>query len=601
MSNFYFLRDCKKAADSILKSFHFNCRRIAPSASKDYALSHEIYYFYFDEYYNDYDSNGGSDRDDTELARPLNEIHEFISNLRDNNDISLIYGSNSEMSKNKELFSVLDELVSDQVIWTFEDYDDLGEADYYDPAISSSLIVLDYCSSDASIIKDCTHLLNRCWGNSTSIIYISLYHDASFPISSYKDLGSEPHNVVEGITSQVESCLNIIRKSSTYKSLSHEIVNEKAYISDSWQLPIYIPIPHLFFKQLDRTSPDQISRLFDDPEASSDIDYDSTIIQLLKGLKDDYSSIHLFIIDSFGGSIQELKEDSCFKNVIQEFKDKRGFTVDSSYYLQDWDYGEPLYYEDRNALFVVLNVLSSTSTLHSQAIPLVHWLSTGHNPSPVEVFKSLIISFYKDSRHLQTSLASTDSGIFDGLRTCVKDWPIHSGLPHKYFFDYYPTRFTSISEYDDKNRNLIWAFKNNGMRADMGYQEASECVFTHLKEILAYTFGGLLHELTLFCVPTSTQKTYSDRFERISSRLCDELGMLNAFYHVRYLQDGEPKHLGGRAEPVVEFDASFFSGRFVIMFDDIYTLGRTSSYRKKQLQEMNAQVIGLITIGKTVQ
>ena len=135
----------------------------------------------------------------------------------------------------------------------------------------------------------------------------------------------------------------------------------------------------------------------------------------------------------------------------------------------------------------------------------------------------------------------------------------------------------------------------------MSYQDAWECVVTLLKETLAYTFGGLLHEVTLFCVPTSTHKTYSDRFERISSRLCDELGMVNAFNHVHYIQDGEPKHLGGRAEPVVELDPSFFSGRFVIMFDDIYTLGRSSTYRKNQLQELNAQVIGLITIGKTVK
>ena len=174
-------------------------------------------------------------------------------------------------------------------------------------------------------------------------------------------------------------------------------------------------------------------------------------------------------------------------------------------------------------------------------------------------------------------------------------------MPHKYFVDYYPTKYTSISESDENNRRLIWSFKNNGLWSDKNYQEAYGFVYSRLKDTLVSTFGGLLHEITFFCVPTSTNRAYLDRFERISSSICEELGMLNAFYHVHYIQDGEPKHLGGRAEPVVELDPSFFSGRFVIMFDDIFTSGRSSSYRKKQLQELNAQVIGLITIGKTVK
>ena len=76
--------------------------------------------------------------------------------------------------------------------------------------------------------------------------------------------------------------------------------------------------------------------------------------------------------------------------------------------------------------------------------------------------------------------------------------------------------------------------------------------------------------------------------------------MDNAYNHIHYVQDGEAKHLGGKAEPIVEFEPSYFSGRFIIMFDDIYTKGRTSSYRRNQLLELNATVIGLITIGKTI-
>ena len=601
MNDVSFFKTCREGAERFLKSFHFKCRRIISSAEEEYAQGKEIYYYYYRELREDSDWENGTQSALSEHESLLDEISKFIRFLAKHHDISLIYGNNSELAKNHDSFSELEKLVSDQKVWTLDEYDDLHDACYYDPSVSPRLIVLDFLSSDSGFIKDCAHLMNRGWGDSTSIVYISFFRDVSFPILGIKDLGSDPFNMVDGIENQIESCLNIIKRSSEFKSLSHEIVNEKAYFGESFQLPFFVPIPHLYFKHLEQPSPNQIAHLFDDQSVEFNFNYESTLISFLKKLKDDYPTIHLFIVDSFGDPEQELSNDSRFKGIIREFKDTSGYTVDSSYFLSS-EYGASIYYDDNNALFVVLNVLSTSSSLHSQAIPLVNWLNIDDShdaPVPAEVFKCLIISLFKDNGPLSAS-HSNKKTTFARLQNCVEEWTKEAGLPHKYFYDYYPTRFITIPEYDNEKRKLIWSFKNNGLSANKSYKESFEHVYSLLKETLCVTFGGLLNEITFFCLPTSTKKSYSDRFENLSTRLCHELGMISAFDHVNYVQDGEPKHLGGRAEPIVELDASFFSGRIVLMFDDIYTRGRTSAYRKKQLQELGAQVIGLITIGKTI-
>lgn len=49
MSEIVFLQACKQGAGSFLKSFHFDCRRIAPSATGGYAFGHEVLYFSYKE------------------------------------------------------------------------------------------------------------------------------------------------------------------------------------------------------------------------------------------------------------------------------------------------------------------------------------------------------------------------------------------------------------------------------------------------------------------------------------------------------------------------------------------------------------------------
>ena len=75
--------------------------------------------------------------------------------------------------------------------------------------------------------------------------------------------------------------------------------------------------------------------------------------------------------------------------------------------------------------------------------------------------------------------------------------------------------------------------------------------------------------------------------------------MLNAYKHIHFKSDGDAKHLGGTEKANISFDEDFFKGKYVVMFDDIITSGKSMERMKKKLESFGAVVLGGISIGKT--
>ena len=190
------------------------------------------------------------------------------------------------------------------------------------------------------------------------------------------------------------------------------------------------------------------------------------------------------------------------------------------------------------------------------------------------------------------------------LSNCVSSWKTHScsDIKHYWFHDYYPYRDYKDCATASMRRAwiLIWNFKNDPAKVTSfdhkaALDEAVELVTTKLSN----TFGDKVKYLTLVCLSASTQSKTDLRFKDFASRVCQNLGMVNAYDKIRVTADGSAKHEGGTGVGEKSYDASLFYGKNVILFDDVRTSGRSLDSEKSTLEGLCSHVIGAITLGQT--
>lgn len=171
-----------------------------------------------------------------------------------------------------------------------------------------------------------------------------------------------------------------------------------------------------------------------------------------------------------------------------------------------------------------------------------------------------------------------------------------SGMPHKFFLDYYPTNKYDESELPKEqisNRSFIWGFKDG---KDFYQTKAVELVSEFINNSGLKQFAS---KLVLVCSPASSSISNMVRYRFFSEEVCRKTGMTNGFNHIEVTGIATPKHLGGKGCVDFEAEKSFFSGKYVILFDDLVTSGGTISLTKRRLEAVGARVIGLISLGQT--
>ena len=191
------------------------------------------------------------------------------------------------------------------------------------------------------------------------------------------------------------------------------------------------------------------------------------------------------------------------------------------------------------------------------------------------------------------------------LHTCVADWPqLNGGVHYKHLVDYHSyhafgTYNLSPEEWDI--REMIYNFKNNSELTDpISHRQAMQKAIGMLVPVLEKTFGELLRELTLVCIPASTAEKTAARFEEFSSLITAQTGMENGYPHVNVVVDGESKHLGDTHQPQYALDADYFKGRQVLLFDDILATGNSVTRFAEQMADAGADVVAAAVLGKTV-
>ena len=68
--------------------------------------------------------------------------------------------------------------------------------------------------------------------------------------------------------------------------------------------------------------------------------------------------------------------------------------------------------------------------------------------------------------------------------------------------------------------------------------------------------------------------------------------------YVYILNEGEAKHLGGVAQAQFSINSDYFKDKYVILFDDVITSGRSMENFKRLLEGSGAKVIEGLSIGK---
>ena len=245
-----------------------------------------------------------------------------------------------------------------------------------------------------------------------------------------------------------------------------------------------------------------------------------------------------------------------------------------------------------------------------------HIISLNRNFRPVIVYISLMKAFDREEmikiidreNERQAKIREEkekEEKVKKYLIERVSRWDtLFGGLKYSYLFYYYPiTCEFEANEEEWDNRRTIWNFKNDPERiSPLSHTITLEKVIPMIKNKLISTFSEeSLQYLTLVCIPASSQAKTKARYEEFSSRLCKELGMINAYSHITVTEERLERHLGGTSTDTdkLSFDKDFFKGKYVLLFDDVITRGDSMKTFKRKMESLGATVVGGLCLGRT--
>ena len=163
------------------------------------------------------------------------------------------------------------------------------------------------------------------------------------------------------------------------------------------------------------------------------------------------------------------------------------------------------------------------------------------------------------------------------------------------FFDYLPTKYEA-NKREWAVRKMIWDFKD-GKRS----VKVAELVAKKLRE----QFGADVENVTLVCIPASSAEKTETRYRVFADEVARLTGCKNGNKGVKI--EGErlaihetrtSKRL--QSVEVITLNKRFFSGKKVVVFDDVLTQGHSYARFACELEKVGAEVLGGYFLGKTI-
>lgn len=163
------------------------------------------------------------------------------------------------------------------------------------------------------------------------------------------------------------------------------------------------------------------------------------------------------------------------------------------------------------------------------------------------------------------------------------------------FFPYLPVKYKATRE-EWNVRNFVWAFKD-GKNVEM----AAKLVSTKLIDL----FGEGCKNIVFACIPASNGEKHERRYKQFSEEICRQTGCINAYKAVTIEGERLAIHESRKGKniknvSIINFNKKFFNGKKVILFDDVLTRGYSYARFACAIENLNAEVLGGIFLGRTI-
>lgn len=168
------------------------------------------------------------------------------------------------------------------------------------------------------------------------------------------------------------------------------------------------------------------------------------------------------------------------------------------------------------------------------------------------------------------------------------------------YYNYLPQRVQTADPRADRVRRFIYAFKD-------GKRDAIDFAINLVSATLTKWYGASCPDYVLCCVPAASNAKYVRRFKRFAAEVSKRTGIQNGTAHVNIFGIREAKHNNTRHIVSESFgysvsaDPDFFSGKNVILFDDLITTGATANDFAAELEAVDANVLGAMFLARTIR
>lgn len=163
-------------------------------------------------------------------------------------------------------------------------------------------------------------------------------------------------------------------------------------------------------------------------------------------------------------------------------------------------------------------------------------------------------------------------------------------------YDYLPKRYQRRATFEQKDI----------CRMILGFKDGRNVYSRWAAQQFASALAAMdISDLTVVCIPASTRCANIRRWKRFSHLLCQLTGAQDGFDRVQVSGSRKRAHITGDYElctnikHYVHIDADFFKGKKVLVIDDIYTTGQSSSAFIDAMQAAGADVLMALFLAKT--
>jgi predicted amidophosphoribosyltransferase len=162
-----------------------------------------------------------------------------------------------------------------------------------------------------------------------------------------------------------------------------------------------------------------------------------------------------------------------------------------------------------------------------------------------------------------------------------------------YYFAYYPTRY-KVSEKLQSVRQIIYSFKDGRSSKEIAKAFSEDVDYLNLDSPISNWW--------LCIIPASTKEKTETRFKNFCEKFCELTRMNNGYSLIINKSDRNAVHLQEDRSSVNVLESIDFKdikGKNILLFDDIYTTGKSFLKVARRLKALGAgEIVGLF-LGKT--